>query len=244
MDERRRGAIVNATQAAGKYLHDSGGNRKTPYELEKRAREIMLRELRSAIPEVSVYGEDGEVRSAIALCPLDAQVNFERGVGPYGSMAAVIEGGAAVIGALYLPESDDMLVAEKGKGARLNGKRIELNGRHALSRALVCCGCNLYNEEMVPLSMGAIEALARNAIIWRNLGSPVAEFIYLATGRIDGLVVPMLETAHAAGYLAIQEAGAVVSGTDGKPYTLRSAGIIAAGASLHQDLYELLKDSL
>ena len=244
MDERQRGAIVNAAQSAGKYLRDSNGNKKTPYELEKRAREIMLRALRSGMPQISAYGEDEEGRSAIALCPLDAQVNFERGVGPYGSMAAVIEGGAAVFGALYLPESDDMLVAEKGKGARLNGKKVELNGRRTLSRALVCCGCNIYNEELAPLSMGAIEALARNAIIWRNLGSPVAEFIYLATGRIDGLVVPMLETAHAAGYLAIQEAGAVVSGTDGKPYTLRSAGIIAAGASLHQDLYELLKDSL
>jgi myo-inositol-1(or 4)-monophosphatase len=244
MDERQRGAMVNAVQAAGKYLRDSNGNKKTPYELEKRSRDIMLRELRSAMPQISIWGDDERKDRTIAICPLDAQVNFGRRMGPYGTMAALIEGDAAVFGALYLPESEDMLVAERGKGARLNGKKVESNGRGDLSKALVCCGCNIYNEDMVPLSMGAIEALARNAIIWRNLGSPVAEFIYLATGKIDGLVVPMLETAHAAGYLAMQEAGAVVTGTDGKPYTLRSGSIIAAGAGLHQDLFDLLKDSL
>jgi myo-inositol-1(or 4)-monophosphatase len=244
MDERQRGAIVNAVQAAGKYLRDSGGSKKTIYELEKRSRDILLRELRSTMPQISVYGGDERSGRAIAICPLDAQVNFERRIGPYGTMAALIEEGAAIFGALYLPESDDMLVAEKGKGARLNGKKTELTGRSGLSKAVICCGCNVYNEDMVPLSMGTIEALARNAMVWRNLGSPIAEFLYLATGKIDGLVVPMLETANAAGYLAMQEAGAVVTGSDGKPYTLRSAGVIAAGASLHQDLLELVRDSL
>lgn len=244
MDERQRRAVVNAVQAAGSYLRDSSGNRKTPYELERRSREIMLRELRAALPQLSFYGEEPQRRTTIAVCPLDAQVNFERGTGPYGTMAAVIESGETVFGSVYLPETDEVLVAEKGKGARLNGKRVESSGRAGLIKALICCGCNLYNEEMVPLSMGAIEALARNTVVWRNIGSPAAEFVYLATGRIDGLVVPMLETAHAAGFLALQEARAVVTDSHGKPYTLRSGSVIAAGAALHEDLYELVKDSL
>ena len=92
--------------------------------------------------------------------------------------------------------------------------------------------------------MGAIEALARNTVVWRNMGSPAAEFIWLATGRIDGLIAPMLESGHAAGYLAMQEAGAKVTDREGNAFTLRSASVIAANANLHQDLYDLVRDSL
>lgn len=244
MDEKIKTAIVKATQASGTFLRDSSGSKKTPYELEKRARDIMLKELKTALPQVSVWGEGRENCGAFAICPLDAQMNYTRRIGPYGSMAAYIENGTPVFGAVYLPESDELLTAEKEKGARLNGRKTESAGKADLSRAVVCCECNTYNEEMVPLSMGAIEALARNAVVWRNLGSPAAEFLWLATGRIDGLVAPMLESAHAAGYLAMQEAGAKVTDKGGNPFTLRSASVIAANPRLHQDLFDLVRDSL
>lgn len=244
MDEKVKTAIVKAAQASGIFLRDSSGSKKTPYELEKRAREMMLRELRVALPQLSVWNEGRENGGSVAICPLDAHMNYVRGMGPYGAMAAYIEKGEPVFGAVYLPETDELLTAEKDKGARRNGRKTESAGKAGLSRAVVCCECNVYDEQMAPLSMGAIEALARNAVIWRNLGSPAAEFLWLATGRIDGLVAPMLESAHAAGYLAMREAGAMVTDKDGKPFTLRSASVIAANPRLHQDLFDLVRDSL
>ncbi|MCI0503708.1 inositol monophosphatase family protein [Candidatus Micrarchaeota archaeon] len=244
MDDKQQRAVVSATQAAGKYLRGSPGVKKTPYEMEKRARDIMMRELRAIAPQISMWGDAGADETAFTVCPLDSQGNFERGIGTYGVMASLIEGGTPIFGAIFLPESEETLTAERGKGARLNGKRVEAGGKGRLSRALVCCGCNIYNEEMKPLSFGAIEALARNAVIWRNMGSPAAEFVWLATGKIDGIVIPMLESAHSAGYLAIQEAGAIVTDKEGKPFSLHSASIIAANPNIHQDLYELVRDSL
>jgi myo-inositol-1(or 4)-monophosphatase len=204
----------------------------------------MARELRSAGPKTSMWGEDGREGGSFAICPLDAQTNFERGIGPYGAMAAYLEGGAVLFGAICLPETEEMLTAEMGKGARLDGRKAGAAGKSALARALVCCGCNIYNEKMMPLSLGAIESLAKGAVLWRNLGSPAAEFLWLATGRIDGVVVPMLESAHAAGYLAMQEAGAKVTDKEGKPFSLRSGSIIAANPALHEDLLELVRASL
>jgi myo-inositol-1(or 4)-monophosphatase len=244
MDEKVKTAIVKAAQASGTFLRDSAGSKKAPYELERRAREMMLRELRVALPQMSVWGEGRENGGSVAICPLDAHMNYVRGIGPYGTMAAFIERGEPVFGAVYLPETDELLTAEREKGARLNGRKTESSGKADLSRAVVCCECNVYDEQMAPLSMGAIEALARNAVVWRNLGSPAAEFLWLATGRIDGLIAPMLESAHAAGYLAMQEAGAKVTDREGNPFTLRSASIIAANSKLHQDLFDLVRDSL
>jgi fructose-1,6-bisphosphatase/inositol monophosphatase family enzyme len=61
---------------------------------------------------------------------------------------------------------------------------------------------------------------------------------------IDGVVVPLIESGHAAGYLAMREAGARVTDGHGKPFSLRSENIIAANHGLHQDLLELVRDSL
>lgn len=193
---------------------------------------------------MSMWGEGNGKEGAFSICPLDSAGNYERGIGPYGVMASVVVGDSPVFGAIYLPETEELLSAESGRGARLNGRKAECGGRGSLSRAVICCGCNIYNEDMVPLSFGAIEALARNAVIWRNMGSPAAEFVWLATGRIDGIVVPMLESAHAAGYLAMQEAGATVTDKEGGQVSLRSGSIIAANPRLHEDLFELVRDSL
>ncbi len=244
MDERVKGAAVAAAREAGFYLRGAARGKKTPYELEKRAREVMLRELRSAAPQVSLWGEDGREGRGFAICPLDSRMNYERGIGAYGAMAAYIEQGGIRFGAICLPETEQMLTAEAGKGARLDGQKVAAAGRSGLSRAVICCSCDIYNEDMRPLSFGAIEALSRNAVAWRNMGSPAAEFLWLASGRVDGLVVPMPETAHAAGYLAIAEAGAEITDTHGNPFTLRSGALVAAGLGLHADLLELVKDSL
>jgi len=244
MEERVKGAVVNAARGAGCYLRDSVSGRKSPYEHEKRARDIMVRELRSKMPQLSLWGEDERQERGFAICPLDTRMNFERGIGRYGAMAAYVERGDLLFGAIFLPDIDEMITAEAGKGARLDGRRIGANGREGLSKAVVCCGCDIYSEDLRPMGIGVIEALSRNAIAWRNMGSPAAEFAYLSLGMVDGFVTPMLETAHAAGYLAMREAGAVVTDAEGRPFTLRSGAIIAAGPRLHPDLFELVRDSL
>ncbi len=243
MDERIKNAVVRAAQESGRFLLGSMNSKKGANELEKRARELMVRELRSAMPQISVWGEDESGRQ-FSICPLDSQINFERRIGPFGAMAAYIEGGMPLFGAICLPESGELLTAERGKGARLDGRKVAISSRSMLSRSLICCGCNVYDERMVPFGIGAIDALARAAALWRNLGSPAFEFLYLATGRIDGIIVPMLESAHAAGYLAMQEAGARVTDGDGRPFSMRSGSIIAANPVLHEEMLGLVQNGL
>jgi myo-inositol-1(or 4)-monophosphatase len=238
MDDRHRKAVIRAAQEAGEHL--GRGDRRNG--IEKRAREIMLRHIRGAEPSLSAWGENcGEM--AFTICPLDSPINLSRGIAPYGTMAALIEKGEAVFGALYLP-GEGTYTAERGKGARLDGRKVGGPATKDASRALICCDCSSYDQDLQPFGGAAIDALARKARIWRNYGSPAAEYAWLATGRVDAVVVPFPESAHAAGHLLMEESGATVTDGRGRPFTLGSGSLVAAGKELHEELMDILKGAL
>ncbi len=239
MDEGDRKAIIHAVQETGEHL--SRGNDKRN-GLEKRCREIMLRHLRRVEPSLSMWGEGCDGR-AFTICPLDSPINLLRGIAPYGTMAALIENGEPVFGALYMP-GEGLYTAEKGKGARLDGRKVGGPVMADSSRALICCDCSGYDQDMQPFSGAAVEALARRARIWRNFGSPAAEYAWLATGRVDAVVVPFPESAHAAGHLLMKESGATVTDGRGRQFTLGSGSLVAAGTALHEELIDILKGAL
>ncbi|MEW6036526.1 MAG: inositol monophosphatase family protein [Candidatus Micrarchaeota archaeon] len=238
MDERHRKAVIRAVQEAGEHL--GRGDKRNG--VEKRSREIMLRRLREAEPVLSMWGEGGDERS-FTICPLDSPINLSRGIAPYGTMAALIEGGETVFGALYLP-GEGLYTAEKGRGARLDGRKVGGPAMTDSSRALICCDCSGYDQDLQPISGAAVDALSRRARIWRNYGSPAAEYAWLATGRVDAVVVPFPESAHAAGYLLMEEAGATVTDGRGRPFSLGSGSLVAAGAALHEELIGMLRRAL
>jgi myo-inositol-1(or 4)-monophosphatase len=244
MDDRLKDGIVSAVQRAGSRLKSSTSSDKAPHEIARRCRGIMLQALQSSAPMVGMLGERPGDDSGLTICPLDAMLNFSRGIDGYGVMAAYIESGVPLYGALYMPESDELFLAERGKGVRLNGRKVGSASRRDISRALVCCECGTYDEDMRPHASGVIEALARNGIPWRNLGSPASAFTAFAVGRIDGFIAPCQDSAHAAGYLIMQEAGALVTGKDDRDYTIYSGSVVAANPELHERLLEIVGKAL
>lgn len=244
MDEKLKNTIISAVQEAGIRLGNPDP-KKTAYELERRCREQIVRQIKKTDPLISLWGEEErEPQRALAICPLDSADNFARGIGPFGVMAAYIQEGTPVFGALFLPMTVEMVVAERGKGARMNGKRFSVCGRADMSRALVCCSLGVYGEDNLPIGLDIVPRLAESAVSWRNLGSPALEFVSLAGGMIDGLIIPAQESAHATGYLIMQEAGAKVTDSHGKPFSLYSQNIIAANPGLHGPLLELVQGAL
>lgn len=247
MDERLKGAIISATQQAGFYLKNPNGS-KTPFEIEKRCREALLRAIRSYDPRLSLWGQEREIpERAVAICPLDSTVNFARGLGSYGVMAAYIEDSRPVLGALFLPESETLITAQRGKGARIEGRKIAVSRRSDLQGVLVCCSCDGYMEEsgsVVPLAIRVMQVLAENGIQWRNSGSPSVDYATLASGKVDAVVAPMQDSAHAAGYLIMEEAGACVTDRNGNRFTLHSQSVVAANPDLHGPLLDIIRGAL
>ncbi len=243
MEESVRGAVIRAVQDGGELLRS--GSRRDLYSLERRVGERMRAALRSADPSISEWGEEGQDK-AFSICPLDSAANYSSGFGSYGLMAAYIEGGIPVFGALAMPGDGLILTAERGKGARNAGRKMSVGGRDR-SRAIVSCDCTAYMQNgkgMFPLFVEMIEALSKGTVQWRNTGSPAESFASLAGGVIDAFVSPLRDASHAAGYLIMEEAGAELTDGDGRPFTLASGSVLAASPALHEDLLRLLKGAL
>jgi len=59
--------------------------------------------------------------------PLDGTTNFAHGVPIFCASLALEIDGEAVLGAVYDPNREELFTAERGEGARLNGRRLQVS---------------------------------------------------------------------------------------------------------------------
>ena len=87
--------------------------------------------------------------------PLDGTVNYVHGLGLYCVSVALVESGETTCGVIYIPESDELFVAEKGRGAWLNGKPIRVSSCNGLDDALMGYSVPAVNMDIEMLSSSA-----------------------------------------------------------------------------------------
>ncbi len=88
--------------------------------------------LRKAFPDDAVLSEEcGEIAGTSGyrwiLDPLDGTHNFLAGIPIFGILLALEKGGKIILSFCVFPMTGEVFVAEKGKGAFLNGKRIHVS---------------------------------------------------------------------------------------------------------------------
>ena len=100
----------------------------------------------TARPGYSFVGEEGgriegpDKTHTWYVDPLDGTTNFLHGIPQFAISIGLEREGAMIAGLVYNPVSDEMFIAEKGKGAFLNDQRIRVSGRRSLHDAVVACG--------------------------------------------------------------------------------------------------------
>jgi myo-inositol-1(or 4)-monophosphatase len=189
-----------------------------------------------------VAEETGEQpsRSGITwvLDPLDGTVNFLFRIPAWSVSIAVEDDDGAFVGVVYDPTRDEMFTARRGEGALLNGAPIRTSTKNDLSTALVGTGFAYVAEARELQAKRLVRVLPRVRDI-RRAGSAALDLASVACGRLDGdFEAPMQRWDKAAGAILVKEAGGVVSELEG-PLDL-SAGVIAAGAGLHDLLRALV----
>ena len=111
-----------------------------------RTQEIIFNELYKAKPDWSfIMEEKASVRSKASnnrfiIDPIDGTTNFLHGNPNFSiSIAAEVEG-KLEMAMVYSPITDELFIAERGKGAYLNDKRIRIAGRKELSESVIVTG--------------------------------------------------------------------------------------------------------
>jgi myo-inositol-1(or 4)-monophosphatase len=139
--------------------------------------------------------------------PLDGTSNFAAGIPWFGVLIALFRNNRPVLAGAYLPIDDLLYVAESGKGAFLNGKKLEITDRE-LQNSLAGFAIDFSEDEaFVELGMKWYRFLIKNARNIRCTNSLV-DLMMVAEGRW-GIAINLFTKIWdiAAPWLIIREAG-------------------------------------
>lgn len=256
MEKKLKVALVNAVVSAGNSTartinraakHKSKNDLVTITDCENEKK--IIDAVRKIDPHISIWGEETgkSIRDAdrcVIVDPLDATTNFVKGLDFYSIIAAVQEEGVLKFGVIYLPATRQLFTAELGNGAKMNGRLIHASEAGRLKDAVISFNRSSFPVELVEKSSGMLQLLMKKVLSWRNLGTAGFEYSLVAKGALDGVVTPMAEAVHAAGYLLMSEAGAKVTDMGGKPISLESETLVAANPKLHGKLLALAQEGL
>ena len=222
-----------------------------------RASEKLIRaRLSEAFPEHGVYGEEGtrdrlESEYRWYVDPLDGTTNFAHGF-PHFCVSMGLEhrpagtapeaDGTLTAGVVYDPMRDELFTAERGYGAWLNGKTIQVSPTKEVAEALIATGFPSRKRHASPNIHFYHEFTLRSHGV-RRAGSAALDLAYVASGRLEAFWEFNLNPWDtAAGILLVEEAGGRVSSFYGGYYRLKSDEILASNGRVHRELVGLFSD--
>jgi myo-inositol-1(or 4)-monophosphatase len=253
--------MVKAAHRAGRSLkRDLGevenlqvsvkGPRNFVTAADRRAEEIVREELGKARPDYGFLGEEGGAIEGAdkshrwIVDPLDGTTNFLHGIPHFAVSIGLERNGAIVAGLVYNPANDDTFLAERGKGAYLNDKRIRVAGRLKLAEAVVACGLPHYGRGDLALARHEIAAAQQNFAGLRRYGAAALDLAWVACGRLDAYWERDLSPWDiAAGSLLVREAGGFVTDLDGGDEIFAKNQVVAGNDTMHHELLRLLKEA-
>lgn len=207
---------------------------ESPVTIADRGAEAFLREAIAArYPSDAILGEEeGETEGTSGwrwvLDPIDGTKSFVHGVPLYGVMVACEDpDGDAVIGAISFPPLGELVVAGRGQGCFVNGRRARVTTTERLSEACIC-----YTDLRTFQDAGKEEVLlrlSREARLVRGWGDCYGH-VLVATGRADAALDPWLADWDAAPLLPIvEEAGGRFTDWSGARTAKGGSGISTNG---------------
>jgi myo-inositol-1(or 4)-monophosphatase len=217
---------------------------------DRRAEEIVRGELAKARPDYGFLGEEGGARAGAdkshrwIVDPLDGTTNFLHGI-PHFAVSIALERNGTIVAALtYNPANDELFVAERGKGAFLNDRRIRVAARQRLAEAVVACGLPHYGRGDLALGRYEIAAAQQHYAGLRRFGAATLDLAWVAAGRFDAFWERDLSPWDlAAGMLLVREAGGFVTDLDGGDAVLTKGHVAAGNDTMHRELLRLIKEA-
>lgn len=246
---------IEAAKLGGDVLRQNyGQNVKVEYkgetnlvtEVDKRSETLIVDLLTSRFPNHSMLAEEGthaergpEFRWVID--PLDGTTNYAHDYPFFCVSIALEQNGKVIVGVVYHPLFEELFVAERGGGAYLNGKRIQVSSVDRLRRSLLSTG---FPYDVGEDSLEAIEHFrnfVHTAQAVRRDGSAALDLCYVAMGRFDGFwEVRLKPWDTAAGALVVLEAGGQVTDFLSDSYSIYDSQVMASNGLIHDQMREVI----
>jgi myo-inositol-1(or 4)-monophosphatase len=173
--------------------------------------------------------------------PLDGTTNYAHGLPIFCSSLALQIDGRTAVGAVYDPTRAELFTAERGAGAFLNGKRLQVSAAGELIDALLVTGFPYDVHKQTADLVEMFGAFLGRARAVRRLGSAALDLCYVAAGRFDGYWEQHLWPWDvAAGALIVSEAGGTVTGMDGSEFDPAAAHLVASNGRVHAAMLDVI----
>ena len=172
--------------------------------------------------------------------PLDGTTNYAHGYPCFCVSMGLEHNGKMEVGVVYDPMRDEIFTAERGQGASLNGRRIQVSATPNLASALLCTGFPYDVRERSEFARHFANFIM-NAQAVRRDGAAALDLAYVACGRFDGFWEEGLKPWDvAAGALMVEEAGGRVSNYAGESFNIFTPPIVASNGLVHEQMMKVL----
>ena len=205
---------------------------------DKAVQDYLIFELEKLLPGSGFMCEEDDFRKekkyTWIIDPIDGTTNYSRGIDACAISVALRQSDVITIGVVYLPYKDEMFTAIRGKGAYLNGERINVSNR-TFEESLLCTSFCAYHKENLGICSQIINETYLQCNDIRRFGSAASELCYVAKGCCELFFeYELYPWDYAAASLILREAGGKVLDLKGKVLSYQGkTGIIAANSIEH-----------
>lgn len=219
-------------------------------EVDIKAEQAIINAIHKAYPEHGILAEEsgsqeGDGESIWIIDPLDGTSNYLHGF-PFFSVSIALKiKGRIEHGVIYDPLRHECFAASRGRGARLNDRRIRVSKQTLLSASLLGTGFSFRDDALSQRYLPTFNTLFSKCAGMRRTGSAALDLAYVASGRLDGFWEFGLRPWDiAAGSLLIREAGGLISDAQGADDFLKSGDVVAGTPKVFKSLLQTISPVL
>ena len=186
-----------------------------------------------------------EFNNSIIIDPIDGTTNFVNGVPHTAISVGVYKNKKPYLAIVYNPILDELYEAKIGKGAFLNGEKLEVSKEENFQKSLIATGfpyTSGSNEDDLNDVVKKIKDILPLCQDLRRLGSASIDLCMVARGTFEAYYEMNLKPWDvSAGVLILSEAGGKITNINGDEYNLfEDKYIVATNGKIHDKLIEKL----
>lgn len=234
-EKRNAGLVSEADQLSEKVI--------TEHLLRFYPRSEVLGE-ESAFAGHQVQGQKGGAEGRWILDPLDGTTNYIHNFPVYCISLALEVDGVLRLGIVDVPHFNETYVGIRGKGAFVNGRRIQVSKTTTLKDSLLATGFFPDDEVALEEQLQIFSKLVRQCRGVRRAGAAAYDLCQVARGVFDGFWEKNLKPWDvAAGQIIVEEAGGTVVTYSGEVHDPYQSSILATTPGLVQSVLQKIRDS-
>ncbi len=218
-------------------------------EADRESEAAVIEVIHRAFPTHAILGEESGASLHKSdhqwiVDPLDGTTNFAHGFPQFCVSIAYQHRGRTEFGVIFDALKKECFMADRSRGARLNGKPIRVSTTDTLSASLLATGFPYDRRERRRFYLCFWEAFMMRTQGVRRTGAAALDLAYVAAGRTEGFWEFGLKAWDvAAGALIVEEAGGRVTNMDGSALDVYGANIVASNRRIHHEMVATIAET-